>query len=573
MTTLFIYSLTMAMILLVLVPVYHLAMSRLQYYKINRIVLLLIALTGMSIYPLLHGATPHAAPATPTLDIAQIMAMSAQDYAEPVIAQEHDALDVSLRVIAWIFLAGMVATFIFILRTWIKILYIIYKGEKHKFGPYTIVVGDDKMAPFSFGWLIVMNKEDYKEMNPMILTHEMKHLSAGHTWDLILFQIIAVLNWYNPAAWILMAEIKAVHEYQADKAVLDSGADASQYQLLLIKKAVGTRFPSVANSLNHSKLKKRITMMLSSKKESPSRWRLTAMVPALALALCLVNNPAVANTIERMKSVTLFSEDNSKDKDSESSHNSQPSVINSGTVKKTLANVILDNGTVKSVPVVNQAAKEDATAPKATAEPKAEFTCTGKVTDESGAPIPGVIVKTPKEATVTDANGDFSLKTEQFNVAKIMYVGYETVKMSLTRSNMGTIKLSKSDTDEDYSDRVGGQHCHYVSDTTVVVYVDGVKHDRLDDLNPQDIESMTVVKGDNPKILITTKKSAPKLNGKMTMIVNGTSIDLSEIPEITEASPSADTQIVITDNDDETIIDVETKDGNRTRNRTINKSK
>lgn len=314
-------------------------------------------------------------------------------------------------------------------------------------------------------------------------------------------------------------------------------------------------------------------MMLSSKKESPSRWRLTAMVPALALALCLVNNPAVANTIERMKSVTLFSEDNSKDKDSESSHNSQPSVINSGTVKKTLANVILDNGTVKSVPVVNQAAKEDATAPKATAEPKAEFTCTGKVTDESGAPIPGVIVKTPKEATVTDANGDFSLKTEQFNVAKIMYVGYETVKMSLTRSNMGTIKLSKSDTDEDYSDRVGGQHCHYVSDTTVVVYVDGVKHDRLDDLNPQDIESMTVVKGDNPKILITTKKSAPKLNGKMTMIVNGTSIDLSEIPEITEASPSADTQIVITDNDDETIIDVETKDGNRTRNRTINKSK
>lgn len=314
-------------------------------------------------------------------------------------------------------------------------------------------------------------------------------------------------------------------------------------------------------------------MMLSSKKESPSRWRLTAMVPALALALCLVNNPAVANTIERMKSVTLFSEDNSKGKDSESSHNSQPSAINSGTVKKTSANVILDNGTFKSVPVVNQAAKGDATVPKAAAEPKAEFTCTGKVTDESGTPIPGVIVKTPKEATVTDANGDFSLKTEQFNVAKVMYVGYETVKMSLTRSNMGTIKLTKSDTDEDYSDRVGGQHCHYVSDTTVVVYVDGVKHDKLDDLNPQDIESMTVVKGDNPKILITTKKSAPKLNGKMTMIVNGTSIDLNEIPEITEASPSADTQIVITDNDDETIIDVETKDGNRTRNRTINKSK
>lgn len=322
-------------------------------------------------------------------------------------------------------------------------------------------------------------------------------------------------------------------------------------------------------------------MMLSSKKESPSRWRMTAMVPALALALCLVNNPAVANTIERMRSVTLFSEDSSMDKGSESSLNPQHldtelSAVDSGTSAK----VILNNGTVKSVPVVNQ--PDNAPAPQygtikvenVTAKPKTEFTCTGKVIDEYGCPIPGVIVKTANDGTTTDINGNFSLKTEQFSAAKIMYVGYETKKLSLTRPNIGTITLSKSNTDEDYSDRIGGQHCHYVPDTTIVYYVDGVKYDsNLDNLNPQDIESMTVSKGDHPEIFITTKKSASQSKGKITMVVNGTSIDLSGILEIKDASPAADTQIVITDNDNETIIDVETKDGNRTRNQKINRSK
>ncbi len=83
----------------------------------------------------------------------------------------------------------------------------------------------------------------------------------------------------HPAMWLLRRELRAIHEYEADEAVLDSGVDARSYQMLLIKKAAGGRWYSIANSFNHSKLKNRITMMLRKKS---SRWAGARGAPAPA---------------------------------------------------------------------------------------------------------------------------------------------------------------------------------------------------------------------------------------------------------------------------------------------------
>ena len=55
--------------------------------------------------------------------------------------------------------------------------------------------------------------------------------------------------------WLLRRELRDIHEYEADEAVISSGIDAKSYQLLLIRKAVGGRWYSIANSFNHSNLK------------------------------------------------------------------------------------------------------------------------------------------------------------------------------------------------------------------------------------------------------------------------------------------------------------------------------
>ena len=71
--------------------------------------------------------------------------------------------------------------------------------------------------------------------------------------------------WMNPLVWLMESSFRDVHEYEADDAVLRSGVNASQYLLLLVKKAVGSSSYALANSFNHSLLKNRITMMLKKK--------------------------------------------------------------------------------------------------------------------------------------------------------------------------------------------------------------------------------------------------------------------------------------------------------------------
>ena len=104
-------------------------------------------------------------------------------------------------------------------------------------------------------------------------------------------ECIILLQWFNPAAWLLKRELKDIHEYQADTSVLQSGIDATTYQLLLVKKAVGASSYTLANSFNHSKIKKRITMMLKEKSNKWARLKLLLLLPLGALSLYAFARP------------------------------------------------------------------------------------------------------------------------------------------------------------------------------------------------------------------------------------------------------------------------------------------
>lgn len=125
-----------------------------------------------------------------------------------------------------------------------------------------LVVHRRKLAPFSWMRYIVISETDLKESGRHILVHEMAHIHYRHSWDLLLTEACAWLQWFNPAIWLLKQELQNIHEYEADEEVLRQGINAKEYQMLLIKKAVGARLYSIANSFNHSSLKKRITMMI-----------------------------------------------------------------------------------------------------------------------------------------------------------------------------------------------------------------------------------------------------------------------------------------------------------------------
>ena len=106
-----------------------------------------------------------------------------------------------------------------------------------------------------------MSVEDYEHNRTSILTHEQEHIRLHHSYDLILLELVKTLQWFNPFVWFLASNLKYVHEYEADEAVINQGIDAKQYQQLLVTKAVGNRLQPFANNLRRGSLKKRIIMM------------------------------------------------------------------------------------------------------------------------------------------------------------------------------------------------------------------------------------------------------------------------------------------------------------------------
>lgn len=223
------------------------------------------------------------------------LAVSADDQANQIV-----------RVVLWVYLAGMIIVGATTLFTLLRLWRLVSTGECTAIGGCTLVVIDrHDIAPFSWGRFIVVSRSEEARAIDLIVGHERAHIRMGHFYDLILAQVVCIVQWYNPASWLMLSELKAVHEYQADRAVIDSGINIHQYQILLIKKTVGVRFQSFANSLNHSNLKKRITMMCKTRTKPARRFRALAAVPALALAMSLLNVPSISGAMTEMSSARL----------------------------------------------------------------------------------------------------------------------------------------------------------------------------------------------------------------------------------------------------------------------------
>lgn len=293
MGQIFAYSLMSALVLTLMYLVYKWILSGENQHGYNRAVLLGIYSISFAAPPFIttlshmldRGPDEHGTVAVgmPTVEFGTV------DSAAP---------SVLATVLTVVYFSGVFAVVVATCYSALRLNNIIRKGERYDRDGFTLVVHDDNgLAPFSWRNYIVMNRKDFAESGDLILAHETKHVNARHWVDLMVAQAVAAFQWYNPAAWLMREELKTVHEYQADEAVILSGTDMKQYQMLLIKKAVGGRFQSLANSLNHSNLKKRITMMYKSKSPVGRRLRVLALAPAALVAVAVVNIPAVASAL------------------------------------------------------------------------------------------------------------------------------------------------------------------------------------------------------------------------------------------------------------------------------------
>ena len=254
-----------------------LVMRRTSLFRFNRIVLLAgSAVCFVLPFVRLRPAAADAAAAGPLTAVAA-------GAAEPLAAAPA-----SVSWLLLLYVAGAAAVLAFTAVSALRLVSLIRSGRTTREDGYKLTIVDGDAPSFSWGRNIVMGRKDY-ESSPAILTHERMHVKNHHSLDIAFFSLITILHWFNPLVWITLSELKLLHEYEADEGVIDNGIDATHYQLLLVKKAVGEHRFSLANGFRHSKLKNRIAMMIKPQSSGWMRLAYGAVLPLLAVFMFACN--------------------------------------------------------------------------------------------------------------------------------------------------------------------------------------------------------------------------------------------------------------------------------------------
>ena len=378
----FVYILKTSVCLAVFYLFYRLLLSKETFHRFNRLALLGVLLLSCLV-PLIEVTTREASEMSQpfiALEDMLLMAESAPVMEEVSTPFPWRALLLLVYLLGILFFLGR--------HLWSlgRMLRLFRASRKESLEDgITLFVHDEKeVAPFSWMNSIVISKYDLEENGDAILTHERAHVRNHHSWDLLLAEGCIFFQWFNPAAWLLKQELQTVHEYEADEWVIENGIDAKTYQLLLIKKAVGARLYSIANSFNHSSLKKRITMMIKKKSNPWARLKYVYVLPLAAVAVAAFARPEVSNELAEISNVKV---------------NDLTSIVKAREVKS-----------------VENSLDE-------------KFKLSGQVMEyESKKPVPGasVVIKGTTMGTLTDKEGRFTLSVKKGDVLIVSYVGLQT---------------------------------------------------------------------------------------------------------------------------------------------------
>ena len=303
----FIYILKSSVCLVLFYLFFRLLLSKETFHRFNRMALLGVLFFSLLI-PCIEVTTRHQVEVQQAvLSIEQLLLMAELEATPANVGAVQETSAISwVQIVLLVYLAGILFLACRNIYSLICLFRLIHSGKHEKLEKgVTLVVHNQEIAPFSWMNYIVISRKDLEENGREILIHEMAHIHHRHSVDLLVADICIFFQWFNPGAWLLKQELQNVHEYEADETVINEGVNAKEYQLLLIKKAVGTRLYSMANSFNHSKLKKRITMMLKEKSNPWARLKYLYVLPLAAIAVTAFARPEISEKMEEISAVKV----------------------------------------------------------------------------------------------------------------------------------------------------------------------------------------------------------------------------------------------------------------------------
>lgn len=366
----FIYILKSALTLALLYAVYCLALRRETFHAFNRVVLVLIVAVSL-VVPAIPFSTSH--PTVVNEGIARVETLLT-GAAEAESSQEVAAGEPKIKVTvanatssspeaaettgdrAWwpiaivaLYIIGVVVALSRYAFQVVRLALRLRRQRGWRLASGARIVRTDEPiegSPFSWGRTVVVSRKDLDDNARAILAHEFAHVRLRHSLDRTLCEVVARLQWFNPFARMLTADLCTVHEYQADRAALRRTPSAEAYSLMLIRKATTMNVQPVVSSLSRSSVKRRMVMMFTAPSRRSRTARALYLVPLIVCTVAAYARPELAEEMPELPFVaqneTAQSEQTAT-ANTETLSSAEPTAVNAEPAEAETAQAAADN--------------------------------------------------------------------------------------------------------------------------------------------------------------------------------------------------------------------------------------
>ena len=438
--------------------IYVLFLRNERFFVLNRIYLV----SGILFSIILPFFTWHYTvvfPVTPTVETFEPQVQG--------ITTVHETFPIQ-NMLLYIYLTGTIILIFRTIKQTLSVWMVIQKSERHHFNSAKVIRTDRYPASFSFFSFVFVNPSTDETETREIVNHEQEHIRQQHWIDLLLFEILRTIQWFNPVSWLYGQMIRQNHEYLADERALRRSSNPAVYRAALLNQMFGGPVISLANSFNYSINKKRFIMMKQITYSPFRKLKLLLVLPLMAGVFYAFATPEykfvqIENTLTQPEPASTVNE-------------STPTALNT------------DEKPIK-----------------------------GRVVTEDGKPLPGtsIIISGTSVGTMPDANGYFELKATDDTPVIFSFVGFRSVKVKPDFEKEMVVTMERETIGIGAVDvRINGMQIK-----SALIIVDGKEVNGLgmNDIDPGSIESISVLKNEsatktfgekakNGVVLITLKK-------------------------------------------------------------------
>lgn len=276
------YLLHTTSIWIVLFIAYKILLSKEKYFILNRFYLICSLAVGL-ILPLVQFIDFYSRPVLPNASAIyydQVNYISQLSVTASASTTEHSSLDWT-AIIFLLITIGMAVMLFKNVIAGLRLKYLYKNSEKYHHKEFTEVLTQKEHLPFSFFRYIFFSAFKLTESDRIsILNHEIHHVKAKHTWDVLFVELIKVFFWWNPLVYFYKRAITENHEFSADHSAI-AQSSRKEYCSLLLQ----ANMPGVNLDLGHpffsTYIKKRIDMMY--RKKSTRKSYLKFILPMFAI--------------------------------------------------------------------------------------------------------------------------------------------------------------------------------------------------------------------------------------------------------------------------------------------------